>query len=98
MLLVHEETVEQDTSEYQSSPELHEGGMEEVAELSLNSVVGLSYPKTMKVKGKIAQQELVTLIDCGASHNFISKKLVQKLGCLGQLLLGIACCWARVKL
>ncbi|KAL2469553.1 Ty3-gypsy retrotransposon protein [Abeliophyllum distichum] len=52
----------------------------EVVELSLNSVVGLTPPRTMKVKGKIAAQEVVILIDCGASHNFISTELVQKLG------------------
>ena len=80
MLLVHEETVEHNTTEYQSSTELQEGRMEEVVELSSNSVVGLSNPKTMKVKGKIAQSEVATLIDCGATHNFISNRLVQKLG------------------
>ncbi|KAL2506345.1 Uncharacterized protein Adt_21966 [Abeliophyllum distichum] len=52
----------------------------EVVELSLNSVVGLTPPQTMKVKGKIAGREVVILIDCGASHNFISTELVQKLG------------------
>ena len=54
--------------------------VEEIVELSINSVVGLSAPKTMKIKGKIAQQEVITLIDCGATHNFISTRLVQKLG------------------
>ena len=54
--------------------------VEEIAELSINSVVRLSAPKTMKIKGKIAQQEVITLIDCGATHNFISTRLVQKLG------------------
>ena len=49
-------------------------------ELSINSVVGLADPRTMKVKGSIAQQEVVVLIDCGASHNFISTAVVQKLG------------------
>ena len=55
--------------------------MEEVAELYLNSVV-VSAPKIMKVKGKIAQQEVITLIDYGATHNFISNKVIQKLGLL----------------
>ena len=62
MLLVHEEAVEQDTTKYQNSPELQEGGMEKVVELSSNFLVRLFNPKTMKVKGKIAQQEVVTLI------------------------------------
>lgn len=34
----------------------------------------------MKVRGSIGQKEVITLIDCGATHNFISSKLVQKLG------------------
>ena len=34
----------------------------------------------MKLRGKIEGQEVVVLIDCGASHNFISTDLVSKLG------------------
>ena len=34
----------------------------------------------MKLRGQIAGLEVVVLIDCGASHNFISMDLVQKLG------------------
>ena len=37
-------------------------------------------PKTMKLKGMMAQQEVVTMIDCGETHNFISTKLIQRLG------------------
>lgn len=51
-----------------------------VAEVSVNSVVGLSSPKTMKLRGRIGAEEVVILIDSGASHNFISEKLVEKLG------------------
>lgn len=36
-------------------------------ELSLTSVMGLITPKTMKVRGTIGQQEVVVLIDCGAT-------------------------------
>ena len=54
--------------------------MKEVAELSLNSVVGISALRTMKVKWKITQHEVITLIDCGATHNFIFSKVVQNLG------------------
>ena len=39
----------------------------------------MSTPKTMKMKGKIAQQEVITMIYCGETRNFISIKLVQKL-------------------
>lgn len=51
----------------------------EAVELSINSVVGLTSPHTMKVKGRIGEQEVVVLVDCGATHNFISVELVQKL-------------------
>ena len=50
--------------------------MGEVVELSLNSVVGLTPPLTMKIKGEIDGQEVVVLIDSGASHNFIAAELV----------------------
>ncbi|XP_050942184.1 transposon Tf2-1 polyprotein isoform X1 [Cucumis melo] len=49
-------------------------------ELSLNSVVGLNNPGTMKVKGKVGGEEVVILIDCGATHNFIAEDLVTRLG------------------
>ena len=44
----------------------------------LNFVVGFSTPRTMKLRGTIANQEVMVLIDCGASHNF-SAELVDKL-------------------
>lgn len=57
-------------------------------ELSFNSVVGLSNPGTglsnpgtMKVKGKIKGTEVVVLIDCGATHNFIAENLSHPLTC-----------------
>ncbi|KAA0045216.1 Ty3/gypsy retrotransposon protein [Cucumis melo var. makuwa] len=49
-------------------------------ELSINSVVGLNNPGTMKVKGKVGEEEVVILIDCGATHNFIAEDLVTRLG------------------
>ena len=48
----------------------------EVVELSINSVVGLTPPQTMKVKGEVGGQEVLVLIDSGASHNFIAAELV----------------------
>ncbi|KAA0059953.1 ty3-gypsy retrotransposon protein [Cucumis melo var. makuwa] len=55
-----------------------EGGVNTVVELSINSLVGLTNPGTMKVRGKLQEEEIVVLIDCGATHNFISKKLVKE--------------------
>lgn len=49
-------------------------------ELSLNSVVGLATPGTMKLTGKVGEHLVTILIDIGATHNFISLGLVQELG------------------
>ncbi|KAL0533794.1 hypothetical protein IC582_028065 [Cucumis melo] len=50
-----------------------------VVELSINSMVGLNDPGTMKVRGKLFGEEVIILIDCGATHNFVSEKLAKKL-------------------
>ena len=47
--------------------------------VSLNSVVGLSSPKTMKLRGQINGHEVIVMIDPSATHNFISTRLIQQL-------------------
>ncbi|TYJ98417.1 gypsy/ty3 element polyprotein [Cucumis melo var. makuwa] len=42
------------------------------AELSLNLVVGLTTPETMKFKGFISEQDLMIMVDSIVTHNFIS--------------------------
>ncbi|XP_052196517.1 uncharacterized protein LOC127803919 [Diospyros lotus] len=74
-----EETTKAETGENSREPE-DTVKIGEVVELSLNSVVGLTPPQTMKIKGEIDGQEVVVLIDNGAFHNFIAAELVQKLG------------------
>ncbi|KAK9177147.1 hypothetical protein WN944_029166 [Citrus x changshan-huyou] len=64
-------------SELESKPT--EGAENQVVEVSLNSVVGLTSPKTLKLAGEINNQKVVVLIDSGASHNFISNELVSVL-------------------
>lgn len=62
--------------------ELKQLDVEPVAELSLNSVVAelsQSCPGTMKLRGSINQRSVIVMVDCGAIHNFISQKLVEKL-------------------
>lgn len=54
---------------------LKQVNVEPVAELSLNSMVGLSNPGTVKLRGSINQQTVIVTVDSGATHNFISQKL-----------------------
>ncbi|XP_014517361.1 uncharacterized protein LOC106774844 [Vigna radiata var. radiata] len=48
-------------------------------ELSAYSAEGLTPPKTMKLIGLIGEKRVVVLIDSGASHNFISRRVVEEL-------------------
>ena len=47
--------------------------------MSLHSIVGLTSLKTMRLSGFIRAEEVITLIDLRATHNFISSTLVDKL-------------------
>lgn len=49
-------------------------------EVLLNLVAGLSPPKTMKVRGAIGKQPVVTLIEPGVTYNFIASHLVSTMG------------------
>ena len=57
-----------------------EEGDHVVVELSVNSVIRLSSPKTMKLRGEIKGEGVIVMIDPGTTHNFISVELVRKLG------------------
>lgn len=47
--------------------------------LNLSSVVGFNTPKTMKFVEFLKGEEVVTLLDGGATYNFISRALMEKL-------------------
>lgn len=49
-------------------------------EVSLDSVIGLSNPKTMKMRGSLKGRDVMVMIDPGATHNFISLEVVEELG------------------
>lgn len=46
-------------------------------EVSLNSVIGLSNPKTMKLRGLIEDTEVAVMVDPGATHNFLSLNVIK---------------------
>nr|ACY01928.1 hypothetical protein [Beta vulgaris] len=48
-------------------------------EISLNSVMGISSPKTLKMEGTIYGQKVIVMVDPGATHNFISLDTVRRL-------------------
>lgn len=50
-----------------------------VKEVSLNSVIGLSNPKMMKLRALIGERDVVVMIDPGVIHNFISLAVVSEL-------------------
>lgn len=46
-----------------------------IIELSISIVVGLTNPGTVKMKESINDEVVIVLINCGATHNFISDNL-----------------------
>ncbi|KZV22958.1 hypothetical protein F511_37884, partial [Dorcoceras hygrometricum] len=49
-------------------------------ELPLFYISGVTQPQTLKLKGKIGGEEVVIMVDSGASHNFVSRTLMERLG------------------
>ncbi|GKD20744.1 ty3-gypsy retrotransposon protein [Tanacetum coccineum] len=51
----------------------------DIVEVSLNSIMRFTPNRMMKLLGKIGDREVLVLIDCGATHNFISSKIIEEL-------------------
>ena len=69
-------TDEDDAEDFEKEPKPEIG---ETPQLSMNSIVGFTSRQSLKVWGNIDDHKVKVLIDCGATHNFISKELVEKL-------------------
>lgn len=80
VLLIHPNGAEEELLDESCKLEEAAVGVEVmVAEVSANSVVGITSPRTMKLRGEIQDREVVVLIHSGAAHNFISSKLIAEL-------------------
>lgn len=58
--------------------ELHTLGETLILEISLHALKGSSNPRTMRVKGKVAGQWVVTLVDSGSIHNFLDSYVARR--------------------
>jgi predicted aspartyl protease len=53
---------------------------EEELEISLNAITGTFTPKTMRLYGRLKNQQVTMLIDSGSTHNLIDINLAAVLG------------------
>lgn len=73
--------VEEENGIVETGVETDSGQEDEIhTEISLNSVVGITSPKTFKVRGEVNGSQVIVMVDPGATHNFIALHAVEKLG------------------
>lgn len=78
-VLVISEVEDVDTGDVEGAEISEEQQPVPMADISLSSIMAISNPKTMKLKGLIEGVEVIIMIDPGAMNNFISHKTVQQL-------------------
>lgn len=52
----------------------------QMMEISLHAYLGIDFPTTTKLRGTLADNKLVVLIDSGATHNFVTPEFVARTG------------------
>lgn len=74
------EIEEDDEEETECPPRQQNPSVPELQVMSLQSMVGITTKRTLKVLGQIKKENVVVLIDSGDSCNFFGKNMVQALG------------------
>ncbi|KAK8938724.1 hypothetical protein KSP39_PZI011094 [Platanthera zijinensis] len=62
-----------------TDPPLPDGECHHYLELPYFSVGGITGPRTMKIRGRLQDRDIILMINSGASHNFISDDLAREL-------------------
>jgi len=76
-MLIKEEEVEDKNGRLEEMEELEEGneGVKTI-QLSTFTLASLTTNKSLKVWGCIGDEHIIIMLDCGASHNFLSQELI----------------------
>nr|BBB05437.1 ORF163 protein [Turritis glabra] len=72
-----------EADEAETGKKIEESDEDEVKELlwlSLRSMAGLTTERSMRMRGQIAGQEVIVLIDSGATSNFIAESVAHRCG------------------
>nr|KYP52090.1 Retrotransposable element Tf2 [Cajanus cajan] len=72
--------LEEGVEEMEEEEEIQWSGKSSTTTLDFRSMVGMTSKHSFKFWGKIGDNSILILIDCGASHNFIAESVVKKLG------------------
>jgi hypothetical protein len=67
-----EEVVQEEETEAENQED-------ELLSISLHALAGAVAPRTMRVRGKIGEQQVVILIDTGSTHSFVDQNLAKKM-------------------